>query len=114
MDGLEEKLGSILGNPEMMQKLMGIAQSLGAQETAPAPEPPPQAPPVDTALLQAFAGMARQSGVDQDQQNLLRALGPYLSHQRIHKLEQAMRAAKMASLAASVLSRQDRNPFSSR
>ena len=110
MDSMEEKLGSILNNPEMMQKIMGLAQSLGSQESKPEKDPPPQAPQIpqiDGALLQAVAGMARQSGVDRDQQALLRALGPYLSRQRIHKLENAMRAAKMARMAATVLARQD-------
>lgn len=111
MDGIEQKLGSILSNPEMMQKIMGFAQSLGLQDTpqnakqeAPAA---PQLPQIDGNLLKAVSGMARQSGVDRDQQALLRALSPYLSLQRIHKLENAMRAAKMARLAASALTRQE-------
>lgn len=114
MDGFEEKLGSILNNPEMMQKIMGLAQSMGSQEAKQENAPPPQAPPIDGALLQAVAGMAKQSGVDRDQQALLRALGPYLSRQRIQKLENAMRAAKMARMAATVLSRQDFKLHSSR
>lgn len=108
MDGIEEKLGSILSNPEMMQKIMGLAQSLGAQEPVKeaAPEPAPL-PQIDANLLKAVSGMAKQSGIDRDQQTLLRALSPYLSRQRIHKLENAMRAARMARLAASVLIHQD-------
>ena len=109
MDGIEEKLGSILNNPEMMQKIMGLAQSLGGQEPGqeapPAPAPP--MPSIDPNLLKAVSGMAKQSTVDKDQQALLRALGPYLSRYHIRKLENAMRAAKMASLAASVLIRRD-------
>ena len=107
MDALEDKLGSILNNPEMMQKIMGLAQSLGSSESKQDTDLPPQAPPIDGALLQTVAGMARQSGVDRDQQALLRALSPYLSRQRIHKLENAMRAARMAKMAATVLTRQD-------
>lgn len=109
MDGIEEKLGSILANPEMMQKIMGLAQSLGGQDPpqeAP-PPPPPQMPSLDPNLLKAVTGMAKQSTVDRDQQALLRALGPYLSRHHIRKLENAMRAAKMASLAASVLGRRE-------
>ena len=119
MDGIEEKLGSILSNPEMMQKIMGFAQSLNMQDAAPeakqeTPPPAPQPPQIDANLLKAVSGMAKQSGVDQDQQALLRALGPYLSRQRIRKLENAMRAAKMARIAASVLARQDGKLQSSR
>ena len=114
MADMDSNLGAILGNPEMMQKIMGLAQSMGSQEAKQENAPPPQAPPIDGALLQAVAGMAKQSGVDRDQQALLRALGPYLSRQRIQKLENAMRAARMARMAATVLSRQDFKLQSSR
>lgn len=110
MESMEEKLGSILGNPEMMQKIMGLAQSLGAQEPRQEAPPPPQMPQLDPNLLKAVSGMTKQSSVDRDQQALLRALGPYLSRHRIQKLENAMRAAKMAKVAAAVLIRQDGNP----
>ena len=32
MDDMEEKLGAILGNPQMMQQIMSMAQSMGAQQ----------------------------------------------------------------------------------
>ena len=111
MDAMEEKLGSILNDPEMMQKIMSMAQSLGSaapsQETprdTPLSDPLPQ---IDMASLQRISGLARQGNIDRDQQALLKALGPYLSRQRIRKLENAMRAAKMAKVAANVLGRQD-------
>ena len=40
MEDFESRLGQILGNPEMMGKIMAMAQSFGSQEAA--PEPPPQ------------------------------------------------------------------------
>ena len=40
MDEMEQKLGAVLGNPELMQKIMAMAQSLG-QPAQPAQEPPP-------------------------------------------------------------------------
>jgi hypothetical protein len=115
MDAMEDKLGSILGNPEMMQKIMAMAQSLNS---APAPESPkeqqaPSAmPDIDLGMLQKISGLAKQGNIDNQQQNLLRALHPYLSSQRIRKLENAMRAARMAKIAASVLGPQGMNlPF---
>ena len=98
MDDFEDKLSSILNNPEMMGKIMNMAQSFGSQEAAPSEELLP-----DPGMLKSLAGMARQSGIDNQQQTLLKALHPYLSGQRIRKLENAMRAAKMAKLAVSVL-----------
>ena len=115
MEGLEEKLNSILGNPEMMSQLMTMAQSLGNQTAEPPrkeperkPEAPPPAAPVfsgglDPAMLKRIAGIAQQAGIDKNQAALLRALGPYLSRERIVKLEKAMRAAKIATVAASFL-----------
>lgn len=42
----DEKLNSILGNPDAMAQIMQLAQSLsGGAQTAEAPPPPPSAPP---------------------------------------------------------------------
>ena len=110
MDTMEDKIGSILQNPEMMQKIMAMAQSLNAaappQEKQ--PEKPAQSPmpDIDIGMLQKISGLAKQGSIDNQQQALLRALNPYLSRQRIQKLENAMRAARMAKIAASVLGAQ--------
>ena len=103
MDELENKLGSILGNPEMMEKIMAMAQSFGGQET---PPPPPQESPIpeiDFAAIQKLTGLMGKAGVDSDQKALLCALSPYISSTRIHKLEKAMRAAKLAGVATTFL-----------
>lgn len=108
MSELEEKLGSILSDPNMMQQIMGMARTLSANQ----PEPPPQKPQkqegaqpaFDPKMLQAISGIARQGGVDSHQQSLLSALQPYLSRERIAKLERAMSAARMAGAASAFLS----------
>lgn len=103
MDELENKLSSILSNPEMMEKVMSLAQSLG--NSAPGKESQGKSSegfgfsPQDLSMLQKISSMANQAGMDSDQQNLIGALRPYLSSSRIGKLERAMRAAKMASMA---------------
>ena len=110
MDDMEEKLGAVLNNPQMMQQIMSMAQALGQnppKQMPPPPEPAKQpAPmdlPMDPAIWQRIAGLVRQSGIDKNQQNLLKALGPYLSRERIIKLEKAMRAAKIAAMVSLVL-----------
>ena len=108
MDELENKLGTILQNPEMMEKIMAFAQSLGqTQQQSPPQQNRDSAIPgdIDLSMLQKLSGFAKQSSIDKNQQSLLRALAPYLSHQRISKLEKAMRAAKMASMAGLFLGR---------
>lgn len=103
MDDMQQKLDAILGNPEMMSQLMQMAQSLGSPtQPPPMPEPAP-IPAIDPGMLQKVLGIAQQSGIDGDQQGLLQGLSPYLSHDRIAKLEKAMRAAKLARLATSFL-----------
>ena len=115
MAEMEDKLNSILGNPQMMQQIMAMAQALGqSQSEQPKqeerkPDPPPPQPQMqmpsggDLAMIQKLFGMARQSGIDKNQQALLRALSPYLSRERIVKLEKAMRAAKLAGIASTAL-----------
>jgi len=103
MDSMEEKLGSILNDPETMQKIMSMAQALGGadpQQDGTAPQNQAPFPDIDLNMLQRFSGLARQGSIDKQQQNLLQALNPYLSRQRIQKLENAMRAAAMAKFAA--------------
>ena len=104
MDDLESKLGAVLENPQMMEKIMSLAQSLG-QSSAQESPPGDAMPQMDLQLLQKLSGIAGQSNIDANQKNLLCALGPYLNHRRISKLEKAMRAAKMAKLASTFLGR---------
>ena len=105
MDDFENKLGQILGNPEMMGKIMAMAQSFSSQETASEP-PLQQEDPMqdfDMATIQKLAGLMGKAGVDNRQKALLSALSPYISAHRVHKLEKAMRAAKLAGVATSFL-----------
>ncbi|MGM9549446.1 MAG: hypothetical protein ACI3V5_06335 [Faecousia sp.] len=105
MSEMEEKLGSILSNPQLMQQIMSMAQAMNQASEAKPEQPPEPAPPAlpDFSMMQKLAGMNRQTGIDQNQQALLRALSPYISRERSAKLEKAMRAAKMARLASAFL-----------
>lgn len=109
MDEMESKLGAILGNPDMMAQIMSMAQKLGGNSAPAPPPPPPQtAMPslpdgLDMGMLMKLAGMANSANIDQNQKGLLIALRPYLVPERISKLEKAMRAAKLANIASSIL-----------
>lgn len=111
MSELEEKLGAVLSNPQLMQQIMNMAQSLGQASPPPQPQPAAPAPPmqmpplgdIDPAMLGKIMNLAGKSGIDGQQKMLLNALQPYLSGQRIQKLEKAMRAAKLASAVTSIL-----------
>ena len=103
MEGMEEKLGAILGNPQMMQQIMALAQSMGNQPQSPQPPPTPQPSGIDTAMIQKMASIIQGSGINSQQQALLAALDPYLTRDRISRLERAMRAAKLAGMATALL-----------
>lgn len=112
MSELDEKLNSILSNPQMMQQIMSLAQSMNKAEAS----PPPQAATsdcrngsglldggIDPGLLSKMAGLVQRGSIDKDQKLLLQALRPYLSGQKLQKLERAMQAAKMAGIASDVV-----------
>lgn len=107
MEDMQEQMGAILNDPAMMEKIMAMAQSLQHSQPPPQPakaeEPGFSMPNIDIGMLQKLSGFASQSGVDPNQKNLLAALSPYLSSQRVNKLEKAMRAAKMARLATAFI-----------
>ena len=114
MDTLEEKLNSILGNPELMTQIASMAQSLGKSQesdtavsaniSTPSPAGFSLLPDLDPSLLFKISSIIQGIGIDPNQQNLLNALRPYISAQRIIKLEKAMRAAKLAGFASTLLS----------
>ena len=117
MSELEEKLGTILSNPQLMQQISAMAQALGQAPPEPPAPPPvtPQSPTLpDPAMLQKVSGMLQAGRVDQEQQELLHALSPFLSQSRIGKLERAMRAAKMAGFASALLKSGGMNIFGGR
>ncbi len=102
MDDFESKLGAIMNDPDMMQKIMSLAQNLNGAPPKQEPAPNPF-PDIDISMLQKLSGFAGKSNIDANQRNLLKALGPYLSSHRLGKLERAMRAAKMAAMATTLL-----------
>lgn len=120
MDGMEEKIGAILGNPELMQQIMSMAQSMSAAPPPEAQQVPtenvdlPSMPNIDLSMIQSLSGLMGKTNIDRQQQALLAALRPYLNKDRIRKLENAMRAAKMAGFAATALRQQGPLSFTGR
>ena len=127
MSELDEKLNSILSNPAMMQQIMSIAQSLNQSEQGKSQQPPQQVtPPVQQSadafsdhglnpnLLSKIASIMQRGSIDKNQESLLKALRPYLSRQKLEKLERAMHAAKMAGIASEFVNSRGQSPFQSR
>lgn len=132
MSEFDDRLNSILSNPAMMQQIMTLAQSLnqsnqsnpaGPSEPRQAPPPPPaqQSAPmpspeqvINPNLLNQIAGLMQRGSIDKNQESLLKALRPYLSGQKLEKLERAMHAAKIAGIASDLMNSRGLNPFSGR
>lgn len=104
MEELDKQLNDILGNPNLMQQIMNLANQMNtaapAAPSADTAETPPPAPMIDSNAIRSISNILSHAGTDKNQQALLNALRPYVSRDKITKLEKAMQAAKMAQLAS--------------
>ena len=118
MDELERELRAVLSDPGQMEQLRSLAGSLGLsppEQPQPMPEAPAAQPqtPVFSAQPpsppEPAAALLRQAGrMDKRQENLLLAIKPFLRKDRQEKVERALHAARLASLASLALkSRQE-------
>ena len=117
MDELERALRAVLDDPAQLRELRELAGSMGfsvpqAQpESAPAPTPPEPEPVPEPPPAQAAFQMLRQAGkMDKRQEALLLALKPFLRKERQEKIDRALHAARLASLASLALKNRGRGP----
>lgn len=125
MDELERALRAVLDDPAQLQELRELAGSMGfsvpqtqpegapapkSPELAPAPKPEP-AQAVFQQLPEPAAAMLRQAEkTDKKQEALLLALKPFLRKERQEKIDRALHAARLASLASLALKNRGRSP----
>lgn len=116
MGEFENKLETILNNPQAMEQIMSLARSLGggAQPTrdAPAAAPPPPGPAasppppptpepmvLDPRLLSGMASLLGQYNSSDDQRvALLNALRPFVKEQRYARIDKAIQIAKLSRM----------------
>lgn len=103
MSEMEERLNAILSNPQLMQQIASMAQTMGSKPAEGQEQQAAPSPGFDPKLLQTMARTIGQTGIDSNQQTLLHALSPYLSSYRVSKLERAMQAARLAGAASAFL-----------
>lgn len=98
MGELEDRLSSILNDPEQMRRISSLAQTLmgGGETSAPAEKTEGQR---EGGLFGALGSLPTPPRGGGDKAALLEALKPWLSEKRQRKLTRAMRLAQMARLA---------------
>ena len=121
MAEFDEKLNSLLSNPDAMSQIMQLAQSLSGDAAASAPpSPEPSAPrqkDASASLLSALTGgdsslllkllpLIQELGGGQDSpaRTLLYALRPYLKPERQEKVERALQLARLFHAGRKLLS----------
>lgn len=111
MGEFEEKLESILNNPQAMNQIMSLAQSLGSP-SAGAESPQAETPAsscdsgfqLDPRLLTGIASLLGQYNSNDDQRvALLLALKPFVKEQRCAKLDHAIRITKLSRMVRMAL-----------
>ena len=129
MAEFDDKLNSLLSDPNAMAQIMQLAQSLsGGQEPQAPPSPPPPPPPrqspppappppvggdllssltggLDPKLLSRLLPLVQELGGQQDSnaRQLLYALRPYLKPERQEKVERALQLARLFHLGKKFL-----------
>jgi len=115
MAEFDDKLNSLLSNPDAMAQIMQLAQSIGGSQEAAVPPPQPAQPSpsppgtgsgdmlsaltggVDPALLLRLMPLIQELGgtKDSNARQLLYALRPYLNPDRQEKVERALQLARL-------------------
>ena len=118
---LEQAVGALLQDPQQLQKIFALAQSLGISPPQPSGLPPSAPPPPDTPdsvrmtqeerpqeCQEALGAFLQKAGtLDRRQENLLNALKPFLKPERREKIDRAMQAARLSRLAGAALRGRD-------
>lgn len=109
MAEFDDKLSSILSNPDTMAQIMQLAQSISGGADASTPPPPPVQQPqttfnplaslggMDPGLLLKLLPLVQElgSGQDSNAKHLLYALSPYLKPERQAKVDRALQLARL-------------------
>ena len=132
MAEFDDKLNSLLSNPDAMSQIMQLAQSLSGdtqqQSAAPPPPQPPPHPPsggqtgtqnpfsgdlfsalgggMDPKLMLKLLPLIQELGGQKDShaRQLLLALRPYLREERQEKVERALHLARLVHIGKKFLS----------
>ncbi len=98
MDDLSEKLSGILNDPESLEQLKNMAESIFSGEKTDDNQSGSDIPPIENigAIMSVISKL--QSSGDNDRTRLINALKPYLSDKRRQKADNAIKLLKIVEL----------------
>ena len=115
MEDLEEKIQSILQDPQQMQQVLSLAKNFGFDFGSTDPEevshnsPEPDTLELPDALSLPIAELLKQAGkLEKRQENLLNAIKPFLKPNRQEKIDRALQVARLSHLAGFALRSRDK------
>ena len=106
MAEFEEKLNSILSNPDLMGQIMSMAGAMNQQQ--PPPPPTPSQPafgsmPIDPGAMAGMMQMLKATQLEPKQRQLIQALRGFVPEDRLVRLEKAMQASLIAKFASKAM-----------
>lgn len=109
MAEFEEKLQSILGNPELMGQIMSMAGAMNQQPPPPPPPPQNTGLPFDPSAMAGMMQMLKATQLEPKQRQLLQALRGFVPDDRLVRLEKAMQASLIARFASTTMNQGGRH-----
>lgn len=96
---LEARLGSILSDPQQMERIKAMAQSLMGGAAPGGEEPSAPSPLPGGGLL----GLLGKNAGKSESEQLLRAMQPYMRPKRRSKIDRALKITRLIGLAETML-----------
>lgn len=104
MAEFEDRLGSILSNPDLMGKIMSMANSMNQQPPPPQPQPTGcGSMPFDPGAMAGMMQILKATQLEPRQRQLLQALRGFVPEDRLVRLEKAMQASLIAKFASKAM-----------
>lgn len=101
MDELQNRINDVLGDPQQLERISRLAQSImsgGESRDGAAAADAPDMPDAET-VKRIMRLMSADGEKDRGERTLLEAMTPYLSEKRRGKMDKALKIAKLVRLA---------------
>ena len=108
MAEFEEKLQSILGDPELMGQIMSMEGAMNQQQQSPPPQPQAGLP-FDPGAMAGMMQMLKATQLEPRQRQLIQALRGFVPDDRLVRLEKAMQASLIAKFASAAMNQGGRH-----